>query len=253
MKKTTKALALVLCAMLLVVGSVMGTLAYLTSTDEVTNTFTVGDIEIKLDEAKVDENGKALASGERTTPEDATNSYHILPGIEYDKDPTVWVKEGSEEAYIRMLVAVSNYDQMLLAFSNDDDDYDDAYIVTQASEVIVEGQMVVLDNLVDRDSSAWKCVKFTQDTTANIGTYEFRYYPGAYKATSDDGDTTVDYDKLNALFTTITVPEEIDNKHLGYLNNTKITITAQAIQAEGFVAQDGKTAEDMAWEAFSAN
>ena len=48
MKNLKKALVLLLCAILLVVGSVMGTLAYLTSQDQVTNTFTVGNVEIDL-------------------------------------------------------------------------------------------------------------------------------------------------------------------------------------------------------------
>ena len=60
MKKTSKALLLTICAVLLVAASVMGTMAYLTSTDKVQNTFTVGKVAIKLDEAKVDANGKAV-------------------------------------------------------------------------------------------------------------------------------------------------------------------------------------------------
>ena len=53
MKTRSKALVLTLCAVLLVVATVMGTMAYLTSTDTVTNTFTVGKVAITLDEAKV--------------------------------------------------------------------------------------------------------------------------------------------------------------------------------------------------------
>lgn len=44
MKTRSKALLLTLCAVLLVAASVLGTMAYLTSTDEVTNTFTVGQV-----------------------------------------------------------------------------------------------------------------------------------------------------------------------------------------------------------------
>ena len=52
MKSAKKAIIAALCAVMLVVGSVAGTMAYLTSTDEVVNTFTVGNVQIKLDEAK---------------------------------------------------------------------------------------------------------------------------------------------------------------------------------------------------------
>ncbi len=51
--KKFKALLVVACALLLVAASVFGTMAYLTSTDTVTNTFTVGSVAIKLDEADV--------------------------------------------------------------------------------------------------------------------------------------------------------------------------------------------------------
>lgn len=49
MKRNTKALLIVLCVALLVTGTVVGTLAYLADTDEVVNTFTVGNVDIKLD------------------------------------------------------------------------------------------------------------------------------------------------------------------------------------------------------------
>lgn len=244
MKKAKKILALLLCAALLVGATIAGTVAYLTSTKTVENTFTVGNVEIKLDEAKVNDEGKAITPEERHA---GGNAYHLLPNLVYDKDPTVWVKEGSERAYIRMIVTVSNYDQMLLAFSDENAAYDDNYIVTDAPDVAVSGSMVVLDNLVDRNSGAWQCVKFTQDKTAKTGTYEFRYYPGAYTAAEDDVDGVEEFDELPALFTTITVPKDIDNEHLAYLNNTTITVTAQAIQAAGF------NGVEEAWENFPAN
>ena len=95
MKTKRKALLLSLCAVLLVVASVMGTMAYLTSTDTVTNTFSVGNINLTLDEAPVDGTGKAT-TGTRVKE----NSYILLPGQEYDKDPTVHVTAGSEDSWI---------------------------------------------------------------------------------------------------------------------------------------------------------
>ena len=51
MKKFMKALAIVACAAILVVGSVAATLAYLTDkTSTVENTFTAGNISITLEE-----------------------------------------------------------------------------------------------------------------------------------------------------------------------------------------------------------
>ena len=76
MKTRSKALLLTLCAVVLVVATVFGTMAYLTSTDEVVNTFTVGDVKIKLDEAKADTDGSLVEGAER----DKANSYKLLPG-----------------------------------------------------------------------------------------------------------------------------------------------------------------------------
>ena len=93
MKTRNKALLLTLCAVLLVTASVLGTMAYLTSTDEVQNTFTVGQVQITLDEKDTD----------HSTPDadrDKANAYHLLPGNEYKKDPTVHVNAVSEDSWI---------------------------------------------------------------------------------------------------------------------------------------------------------
>lgn len=95
MKTKSKALLLALCAVLLVAASVLGTMAYLTSRAEVTNTFTVGSVSITLDEAPVDENGEAT-TGTRVTE----NSYKLMPGHEYDKDPTIHVAANSEDCWL---------------------------------------------------------------------------------------------------------------------------------------------------------
>ena len=94
-KKILTVLAIVGCAILLVAGSIAGTVAYLTATDSVTNTFTVGNVSITLDEAPVDANGKETA-GERVK----ANTYHLVPNGTYDKDPTVTVAANSDECYL---------------------------------------------------------------------------------------------------------------------------------------------------------
>lgn len=77
-KKLTTVLAIVLVVAL----SVAGTYAYLTSkTATITNTFTVGKVNITL--------------AETTGPE-----YQLIPGKEYTKDPVVTVKGGSEKCYL---------------------------------------------------------------------------------------------------------------------------------------------------------
>lgn len=97
MKSTKKALLLLLCAALMVSASVFGTLAYLTDTEAVTNTFSVGSVGLSLDEADVKPDG--------TYESDATvrvqeNTYHLLPGHTYIKDPVIHVDAKSEDSYI---------------------------------------------------------------------------------------------------------------------------------------------------------
>lgn len=101
MKTVRKTLILAACAIMLVCATIAGTLAYLTATDSVKNTFTVGNVNITLDEAPVDEEGQET-TGKRVQ----TNTYKLLPGKEYDKDPTIHVDADSEDCYV--FVTVTN-------------------------------------------------------------------------------------------------------------------------------------------------
>lgn len=103
MKTKLKVLGLLMAAVLLVGTSILGTMAYLTSTDTVTNTFTVGNVKITLDEAKANADGTLVEGAERVR----ANEYKLMPGHTYNKDPMVTVKAGSEDAYIRMVVTVN--------------------------------------------------------------------------------------------------------------------------------------------------
>ena len=96
MKTFKKAILLVACAALLVGASIMGTLAYLQDeTQTITNTMTVGNVEITLDESVLDANGEK--TGERSIE---GNAYKLVPGKTYIKDPTIHVAAGSENCYL---------------------------------------------------------------------------------------------------------------------------------------------------------
>ena len=94
MKNGKKILALLLCAMLLVVASVAGTIAYLTDNKTVNNTFSIGNVTITMVESVVDVYGN-VQTGTNTG-----NTYKLIPGHTYTKDPTIKVAEGSEDCYI---------------------------------------------------------------------------------------------------------------------------------------------------------
>ncbi len=93
MKKRSKILLIAVCAMLLVAASVLGTIAYLTDTESVTNTMSVGQVGISLDESDVDNSTEGK-------DRDTENKYHLIPGQEYVKDPIVHVDAESENCYV---------------------------------------------------------------------------------------------------------------------------------------------------------
>ena len=83
MNKFLKVLLIMLCAVVLVVLSVAGTLAYLSmKTNTVTNTFTAGDISITHSHTATLDGAK------------------IIPGQEYVVDPVVTVAAGSEACWL---------------------------------------------------------------------------------------------------------------------------------------------------------
>lgn len=101
-KKLLTSAILVLSAVLLVAASVLGTFAFLASSTAVSNTFTVGDVAIEMRESAVDADGKDIdneGSAENLRTSDG-NSYELIPGKTYCKDPAIYVKEGSTPSYL---------------------------------------------------------------------------------------------------------------------------------------------------------
>ena len=92
----------VLLSALLIGSSITGTVAWLQAeSNTVVNTFTYGDINIKLDETQIDANGDPVlnANGEPVrTPEG--NIYKMVPGDTIFKDPVVTVLDGNEACYL---------------------------------------------------------------------------------------------------------------------------------------------------------
>lgn len=216
MKKAMKVLLVVACAALLVVGSVFGTLAYLTDTEEVVNTFTVGSVQIKLDEATIDpETGKAVENADRVQKNEGIK---LIPGRVVDKDPTVTVIGGSEECYVRVRMSVTWQNAANGLF--EDQEYADWFNFGQ--NWIAKGLISDVDN---GDGT------YTE-------TFEFWYNGAVAKAAADT--------ELQPLFTEITIPGELTNEQVAAINNSTVTVVAHAIQAEGFADAEA------AWAAFDA-
>lgn len=238
MKTKSKALLLTLCAVLLVAASVLGTMAYLTSTDTVTNTFTVGKVEIKLDETDVTN---------PTGPRVQANSYKLMPGTTYTKDPTVTVLKGSEDSYVRMKVTFNNATK-IIALCTDPEWAEDGptgtekayplmYMVNFVEANAAKWDGIIPDNMFEIEKMLADAKYFADDKTADTLTYIF-YYKDPVKA--PNGDVV-----LPVLFDSIKVPNWATGEQLNALNNFKITVVAEAIQAGSF-ANAGA-----AWAAFA--
>lgn len=241
MRTRRKALLLMMCAALLVAGSIIGTVAYLTDSDQVKNTFTVGKVSLTLDEAKVNEAGQPLKgdkvaapneTADRWTPteNDLTQEYHLLPGHSYTKDPTVTVTAGSEDAYVRLLATISYNEKADAVFADTKtDDLFAPWLDINDAWKVVTPKLIKTEKTTDAETG--KVVKITR-------TYEFRYK----EVVGRSADATV----LPALFTTLTVPESLDNDDIATLEGMEITVVANAIQSSGFVDANE------AWAAFDA-
>ena len=131
--------AILLCVTLVALAAIGATFAYLTSTDSVTNTFTVGNVKIDLIESSLHRENAGVANGAtsdselwsnvnkegtgNTSPYKAGDTFYtdaqieanaaeykcenvkLLPGESYHKMP--YVKNiGTEDAYIRIRVMI---------------------------------------------------------------------------------------------------------------------------------------------------
>ena len=101
MKTMKKALLLALCAVLLVAASVAGTLPYLTAQDSVSNTYTVGKVEIELKEYDMDvETGKKKENATVANAVDGLQDIKLVPGRVIQKNPFITVGEESEPCWL---------------------------------------------------------------------------------------------------------------------------------------------------------
>lgn len=250
-KRKSLSLIIVLIA-ILVVGA---TWAYFTDADVATNEFTVGDLDIKIEEPE-------------WTPEEGKE---VPPGRVIEKDPTVTAVEGN--SYMRMKVEYidmngqntdtgaadynANYGKVITDTARigliDKTVYYDVIDSSDATTIdlkdgvkytldtwTVSGMnFVSLNGLVSADkiNSIYNKTDFAKDTArSSAGTYYYNYIcaavttPGSEKAANvlAEGDEAT-------LFTHVIVPSEWTQTELELLGKYAIVIKAEAIQAEGFV------------------
>ena len=209
MKKKSILMAAI-AVMLVAVLVVGGTLAYFTDTKSATNTFTVGDVKITLDESNVnDPNGDRVTSNEYTG---------MLPGIQYKKDPVV-TNTGKNGAYVRAVVTIENGMNWMGLYNEN--------VWTAPQE---EAFMKLI---CDKLGAGWSIENIAYVTNAERGSTDFvatLKYTGVLKA----GDVT------SAMFENIMLPAKMTTSDIttrvAQNGVFHIDVVAQAIQADGFTS-----------------
>ena len=192
MKTRTKVLILALSAILLMAATVFATVAYLTSTDGVNNTFTVGNVHITMDEADVDEYGAPVSPAARVTE----NTYKLVPGRTYTKDPKIHLAAGSEDCYIF---------------------------------VKIESAVSVVSSSISTQMAANGWVQLTDGEDQPVAGV-FYYTEASNAVISANADTVKDI----PVFQSFAVDEFETYETLGGAGTKAVAVTAYAIQAYGF-------------------
>ena len=198
-----------------------GTYAYLSDTDEQTNTFTAGNVYISMDEAVVKKDnttGNLVADGSKRTDED--QEYHLFPGMTVTKDPTIYV-EGSEPAYVAAKVTITGDLYDLIGVEG----YDNIDIHKLASGGLITPNAA--------QESGWNGLSMVYKTDACV----------IYQEADKRNNTWVLYIFMNGpqavgntieLFNTLTIPAAWDNEEMAKVNNMAIHVKAYATQTSGF-------------------
>lgn len=203
MKTKSKALLLALCAVLLVVASVLGTLAYLTDDDKVVNTFTVGSVIITLDELDTDSDNneadnRTYGEGDNAVVRDKANGYKLLPGHQYTKDPIIHVDSNSENCYLFVKV------------------------VNQIADI--EADTKVADQMTG--TYGWTVVDGVNGLATGEVLYVYTNKTGTPVDVAGGNDVVV--------FKTFKIDGDVNNDTLAAYAGKTITVTACAVQKDGF-------------------
>ena len=198
--------AILLCVTLVALAAIGATFAYLTDTKTVDNTFTMGNVAIKLDETNVND-----PTGDRVT----SNEYNVYPGAVVTKDPIVH-NTGKNAAYIRATVNVSNWMNLCAAY------YPEFGIHFPSA-----GYENSLELLVGTLGEGWSVVGVEAGDTFTIGQFDAKFILKYDGALASGADTT-------AMFQTVTIPAGIDNASADAGSFSSVKVVAQAIQADGF-------------------
>ena len=268
-KKLLKALSLVMAAVALVAITIAGTAAYFTSSSAVTNTFTIGKVGIHLFESPV-VNGKIdpsaqLVNGMKTSN---GNNYHLQPGGNYDKDPTIYVDAASDASFL--FVKARNQIATIEAESDHglmrEQMLKNGFVLFETTPTgnvyvfagTITGNKNVPLNLENSDAAKYEA-NFEKDTLGNYvkdSNEQRKLVPIKGSSTAVGGTGAMQTIDLFSEFSVIN--NEDGTIQFEVYGGAKVTLTAFAIQTTGFVddsdlsLEGAKTAEQKAWDAIVA-
>ena len=213
MKAITKNNSKKICIGVLLVGliatlSIGGTLAYLTDQKTKVNTFSMGDLEIELEEPSWD---------------DEESGRELLPGDVREKDPTVIAVEG--DSYMRVVMTIKDTDTGKIIGQDEKDRlnlilqtiyYDDKDAIDLDTDYELEDLAGIPHFNEDM---------FVKDEGRSIT-------PGKYYYNYIGNDGIFEKDTSVVFFNRIVIPCNWDAKELEKLGEYQIVIHAEAIQVE---------------------
>lgn len=212
MKKKVISIALVI-ALIAVIA--VGSFAYFTDTKSANNTFTVGDVKIKLDETNIND-----PQGDRVTSNEYTS---VFPGIEYQKDPIV-TNTGKNDAYVRAVVTIENGMNWLGLYNYDGEDPNSVWTYAFAD---------TFDKLICNTlGEGWEVVGFKHVLSSQTNPTSDTVVTLQYKGVLKSGEATT------AMFEKIMLPTNATANDIATRVAQNgvfhIDVVAQAIQADGF-------------------
>ncbi len=226
-KKKVVTLALAVC---LLATLSMGTLAWFTAQDEVTNNFYVGDTETDADDVfGIDlwENRDTNGDGDYNEAEDAEKAEglvyeDILPGEILSKEPHL-ENTGIHPQFVRAIVTVSPASILKDAMGDD----------WKKVDLFLAGT----------DETKWTLdsISYTNDGTESKFVYVY-YYNEVLEA---EGIT-------DPLFDAVVIPTGLTTAQAAAMESFDVDILGQAIQSEHILADNAKDAFETYWEGVPA-
>lgn len=244
-KKLLIAFGSVVALVAVVVASIAGTVAYMTSASKVSNVFTVGNVAITLNESAVDIHGVPIADAERTD----RNSYHLMPGKSYTKDPAITVAASTEPAYLFLVTR-----NQITAI---EDTSDPTNKPTMAEQMYKNGWAIYKDTTAG--SRVWiYCGKDGEGNSRVTGKYNepgYTYTPmavcGADVTVPANTDNVMKYSgTMIPIFTSFHITtDSTKSVNLSIYSGAEVTINAVGIQADSFGTFGTREAMEKAWAA----